>query len=201
VCRHREENKKYHYYRISKRPDNWQWCYSARDFQKHINQMTKGLVLEKLYITFDEFMDGRCYDRNHYNLAFEGGYSLLIFNKLAIEFAIHVEGMVEYNVFLPNQITFEEVFDYEPNRYDSVYTNLIELQANFDAEYTGKQVIKVKVHHTNMWGFRLEGFDTERANKAAQANDLPERVCFHLENGVQLSLICDDLEYFHIMIE
>lgn len=195
------ENKKYHYYRFPRLSGNWQWCYSARDFHKQLNQRVKGLVLEKMYITFDEYMDGTCHDRSHFDLSFEGGYVLLVFNKLAVKFAIHVEGMVEYCFFSPEEINIEEVYDYEPDRYDKVYTNVIELQESFDAEYIGKRVIKTEVRHTNMWGFRLEGFDVERANKAAAANDLPERICFHLANDTQVQLICDDLEYCHIVVE
>jgi hypothetical protein len=82
-----------------------------------------------------------------------------------------------------------------------VYTNVVELQDCFDAEYAGKRVIKAEVRHTNMWGFRLEGFDKEQANRAAAANDLPERICFYLANGVIVQLICDDLEYCHIVVE
>ena len=193
--------KKYHYYRFPRLSGNWQWCYSARDFQKLLNQQVKGLVLEKLYITFDEYMDGKCHDRTHFDLSFEGGYVLLIFNKIAIKFAIHVEGMVEYRFFSPEEINIEEIYNYAPDRYDPVYTNIVELQHCFDAEYAGKRVTKVEVRHTNMWGFRLEGFDTEKANKAATANDLPERICFCLANDTKVQLICDDLEYCHIFVE
>lgn len=195
------ENKKYHYYRFSRLSGNWQWCYSARDFQKLLNQQVKGLVLEKLFITFDEYMDGSCHDHSHFDLSFEGGYVLLIFNKLAIKFAIHVEGMVEYCFFSPEEINSEKIYDYEPDRYDQVYTNVVELQHCFDAEYSGKRVTKAEVRHTDMWGFRLEGFDVEKANKAATANDLPERICFHLANDTKVQLICDDLEYCHIVVE
>ena len=194
-------NEKYRYHRFLRVLDGWQWCYSAKGFQKQLNQLTKGLILKKIYITFDEYMDGRCYDRSHYDLAFEGGYVLLIFNKVAIEFAIHVEGMVKYRFFSPEEINIEEIYGPEPDRYDAVYNNVIELQPCFDAEYAGKRVIKAEVRHTNMWGFRLEGFDREQANKAAAANDLPERICFYLANGVMVQLICDDLEYCHIVVE
>ena len=195
------ENKKYHYHRFARVSHDWQWCYSARDFQKLLNQQVKGLVLEKLFITFDEYMDGSCYDQSHFDLSFEGGFVLLIFNKLAIKFAIHVEGMVEYCFFSPEEIKIEEIYEYEPDRYDQAYTNVIELQHCFDAEYAGKRVTKVEVRHTNMWGFRLNGFDTEKANKAATANDLPERICFYLANDTKVQLICDDLEYCHIFVE
>ena len=47
----------------------------------------------------------------------------------------------------------------------------------------------------------LEVFDEERADNAAAANGLPERIVFHLANDVQLKLICDDLEYCYIIIE
>jgi hypothetical protein len=194
-------NEKYHYHRFLHVLGGWQWCYSARDFQKQLNQRVKDLVLEKLYISFDEYIDGKCYDRSHFDLAFEGGYVLLVFNKLAVKFAIHVEGMVEYGFFSPEEINIEEIYDYEPDRYDQVYTNVVELQDCFDAEYAGKRVIKAEVRHTNMWGFRLEGFNKEQANRAAAANDLPERICFYLANGVIVQLICDDLEYFHIVVE
>lgn len=198
---HQTENKKYYYYRFPQLSGNWQWCYSARDFQKYLNQQVKGLVLEKLYITFDEYMDGSCCDRSHFDLSFEGGYVLLVFNKLAVEFAIHVEGMVEYSFFLPDEIKIEEIYGYEPDRYDPVFTNVVELQDCFDAEYTGKRVVRVEVRHTDTWGFWQEGFDEERADKAATANDLPERICFHLANDTLVQLICDDLEYCHIFVE
>ena len=196
-----DENIKYHYYRITGLPDNWKWCYSARDLQKELNQLTKGLVLNNLYVYLDNYLDSRGDNRKCLNLAFIGGYVLLIFNKLAVAFALHVEGMVEYSIFSPSQIHIEEKYDYIPDRYDPSYADLIELKDYFEEEYSEKRVIKAEVKHTDTWGFHLEGFDVECAKKAADANDLPERIVFHLSNDVQLKLICDDLEYCYIIVE
>jgi hypothetical protein len=196
-----DEKKKYHFDRVFGLPDNWEWCYSARDFQKQLNQLTKGLVLEKLYVYLDSYLDRSGDNPKCLNLSFVGGYSLLIFNKLAIAFVLHVEGMVEYSIFSPNQIRIEEKYDYMPDRYDPSYADLIELKDYFEEEYSEKRVIKAEVKHTDMWGFRLEGFDVECAKKAADANDLPERIVFHLSNNVHLKLICDDLEYCYIIVE
>lgn len=195
-------NEKYHYHRFINLSGDWHWCYSARTLQKELNQLAKGLVLKKMYISFNEYMDGKCYGRCHFNLAFEGGYVLLIFDKLAIEFCIHVEGQINYHFFSPEEINIEEIYGNAPYRYDSVYTNIVELQPFFDAVYTEKRVTEVKVLHTNnMWAFRFSSFDMERANKAAEANDLPERICFLLDNGVQVHLIGDDMEYCRIIVK
>lgn len=126
---------------------------------------------------------------------------MLIFNKLAIAFALHVEGMVEYSVFSPSQIQAEEKYDYVPDRYDPAYADLVELKEYFEVEYAGKRILKAEVGHTDMWGFHLGGFDEKRAGIAADANDLPERIVFHLANGIQLKLVCDDLEYCYIVVE
>lgn len=194
-------NKKYHYHRFARMSEDWHWCYSARDLQKQLDQLVKGLVLKNMYISFESYMRGKCHHRSHFNLAFVGGYVLLIFDKLAIEFAIHVEGMVKYHFFSPEEIHLEEVYDTEPDEYHPVYENVVELQPCFDAEYAEKTVIKSEVRSTDMWGMHLNGFDTERAARAADAKDLPERICFLLANGVQVQLICDDLEYCHIVVE
>ena len=195
------ENKKYHYYRISGLPDNWEWCYSARAFQKQLNQFTKELVLEKLYVYLDSYLNRRGDNSQCLDLSFIGGYSLLVFNKLAIAFALHVKGMIEYSIFSPSQIHVEEKFDYIPDRYALEYSDLVELKDYFDEEYSEERIAKVEVHHTNMWGFHLDGFDEDRADIAASANDLPERIVFYLANGVQVKLICDDLEYCYITVE
>ena len=50
------------------------------------------------------------------------------------------------------------------------------------------------------WG-RIPVDGTKIESKAAAANDLPERICFYLANGVIVQLICDDLEYCHIVVE
>lgn len=195
------ENQKYHYYRISGLPDNWEWCYSANELEKKLNQLTKGLVLNNLYVYLDSYLDRRGDNWKCLDLTFVGGYVLLIFNKLAVAFALHVEGMVEYSIFSPSQIHIEEEYDYIPDRYEPSYADLVELKDYFEEEYTGKRIIKTEVKHTDMWGFSLEGFDKERADNAAAANDLPERIVFHLANNVQLKLVCDDLEYCCIIVE
>ena len=195
------ENTKYHYDRIYGLPRNQEWCYSARAFQKQLNQLTKGLVLEKLYVYLDDYLAGRGHNRKCLNLSFVGGYVLLIFNKLAIEFVLHVEGMVKYSVFSPSQIQIEAKYDHITDQYNPAYADLIELKEYFEEEYAGKRMLKAEVGHTDTWGFHLEGFDKERAGIAADANDLPERIVFHLVNDVQLKLVCDDLEYCYIFVE
>ena len=198
---HNIENTKYHYDRIYGLPDNWEWCYSARDFQKLLNQLTKGLVLEKLYVYLDSYLERRGDNFQCLDFSFIGGYVLLILNKLAIAFALHVEGMVEYSVFSPSQIRTESQYDFIQNKYDPSYADLVELKEYFEEEYAGKRLLKAEVGHTDMWGFHLEGFDEERAGIAADADDLPERIVFHLANNIQLKLICDDLEYCYIVVE
>lgn len=199
-----EENKKYHYCRLNQTPDNWQWCYSAKEFQKLLKASVKNLVLEKMYISFEAYCNSTFSyrsDRSFLDLSFESGYVLLVFNKLAIEFALHVEGMVEYNFFSPEEINIEEVYDYAPDMFDNTYDYVEEIQNCFDAEYSGKSVENVKVGRTDCWGFSLKGFNEELADKAAKANDLPERICFYLVGGVLVQLICDSLEYCRISVK
>jgi hypothetical protein len=110
-------------------------------------------------------------------------------------------GILMQWIFSPSQIHIEDKYDYMPDQYDPTYADLMELRDYFEEEYSGKRIIRAEVKHTDMWGFSLEVFDEERADNAAAANGLPERIVFHLANDVQLKLICDDLEYCYIIIE
>lgn len=54
---------------------------------------------------------------------------------------------------------------------------------------------------TDSWGFSAVGFDEEKASAAAEAKDLPGEVHFLLDNGAELCLYADQLEYYMVELK
>ena len=191
-----EANGSYQFCRISGVPDNRQWCYSAKALQEELNQLLKGLTIQKVYISLDSYRSGSGDGQTYVNLSFAGGCSLLVFEKVAVAFVLHVDGMVEYSVFAPDRLRIEEISGFAPG---GAY--FMALQSCPMAQYAGKRVVEVEVRPADTWGYRREGFDEERAKQAADANDLPNGICLFLKNGAQLQLICDTFGGFHVRLE
>ena len=194
------ERGEYHYQKLTGLTLGWPWCYSAAELETRLNERLKGLVLEKLYIYFSDYQRGTCHDRESLNLSCIGGFSLLVFDRLAVGLFLDIQGMVRCRIFSPEQLRFEDVCGPAPEDW-SREMFVVELQTCFAAEYSGQRVAKVEVPQTDMWGMVLKSFDRARAEKEADAKDLPDGVFFYLENGTKVKLMCDESEYCHIVVK
>ena len=91
--------------------------------------------------------------------------------------------------------------DYIPEDYITNPIYFCDLKDNFQLEYASSTVQEVAVESTDSWGFSAVGFDEEKASAAAEAKDLPGEVHFLLDNGAELRLYADQLEYYMVELK
>lgn len=91
--------------------------------------------------------------------------------------------------------------DYIPEDYITNPIYFCDLKDNFQLEYASSTVQEVAVESTDSWGFSAVGFDEEKASAAAEAKDLPGEVHFLLDNGAELCLYADQLEYYMVELK
>ena len=120
-------------------------------------------------------------------MSYMGGTALVVFEKTVLQLAIHVEGMIEYRHFPIWEMRLRRVFDYAPDDMvmaDRYFFNAIDHDVSYD--YT--------------WAFPQPNFDEEKADKAAEGNNLPAEIAIYTESCV-VRFLGSDLEYYLVYFE
>ena len=190
--------RKHHYNIIRIEDSEWNWCYSADELEKTLNDLCRGQKLLHCMAELCGYLEAAVRGDNFLDLSYMGGNTLMIFDKTVIEFDIRVEGLIGYRIVKPWNMSIRPIYDYIPEGYVTNPIYFCDVKNKFKLEYEGQTVCDVKIDHTNTWGFPATGFDDEKANIAAEANDLPNAIHFALSNGVDFSLLADTLEFYMI---
>lgn len=191
-------HKKRSYNIIRLEDSKWNWCYSADELEKTLNDLCRGQKLLCCMAELHGYLDAVPRGDNYLDLSYMGGNTLMIFDGIVVEFDIRVEGLIGYRVAKPWNMSIRPVNDRIPEDYITNPIYFCNVKSDFVLDYEGHTVRDVKIDHTNLWGFSAKGFDEEIANAAAEANDLPGAIHFALSNGVVFCLIADQLEYYMI---
>lgn len=190
-----------HNYNIIRIEDSpWSWCYSARELESLLNSVCRGNKLLRCMVELRGFLDAVPYDGNLLDLSYMGGNALLIFDKTVLEFDIRVEGLIGYRIVKPWNVHIHPVYDSIPQDYITNPIYFCDVKSDLATDYEGRTVCDVKIDTTNTWGFSARGFNSEKASAAAAAHDLPDKIHFILNNGMDFCLIADSLEYYMIKV-
>ena len=189
-------------YNIVRMEDStWNWCYSALELQELLNELCRGQKLLRWMAELVGYAEAAPRGDNFLDLSYMGGNTLLIFSDVVLEFDIHVEGLIGYRFCKPWNVHIRPVNDRIPEDYITNPIYFCDLKDDFQLEYVGSTVQEVTVKPTDTWGFSAVGFDEVKAYAAAKANDLPNEIHFMLDNGVELCLYADQLEYYMIELK
>ena len=187
-------------YTIITQPDaEWEYSYSANKLETELSKNFKGQKLKSVYIALSGYLGSLYSTADCIDLSCIGGTALIIFDKLALQLAIHAEGMVEYRIFPVRDIKMKAVYDYPTENALMAGNGYFNLQdSSVSLEYAEKRVESVSVEGTGLWsGFYLPGFDEEAAELAARENDLPSEIQFRAETGV-IRFEGDSIEYYRL---
>ena len=178
------------------------WCYSHAELQELLTTLCRGQILKKVYASLSGYLESMRHDKNYYDFSYFGGGVVLLFDTLAVELFVHAMGMMQYRILDLRDIQIRETKGFPPREaWVSDDTYYYDLSEQFALSFTDKTVLEVVVDATNCYPFSLEGFDTERAVLAEQQNCLPENIHFKLDNGVDLGLYGDCIEWFYIELK
>ena len=191
-------HKKRNYNIVRVEDSTWQWCYSAEELEKTLNDLCRGQKLLYCMAELHGYLDANPRGDNFLDLSYMGGNTLMIFDEIVVELDIRVEGLIGYRIAKPWNMSIRPVNDPVPEDYITNPIYFCNVKSDFRLEYEGHTVSDVKIDRTNSWGFSAKGFDEEMADAAANANDLPNAIHFMLDNGIDFCLIADQIEYYMI---
>ncbi len=193
--------KKINFCEINVPDEKFMWSYSRQELLKMLNEKCKGLVLKKIYVNLLSFLESLRYDRYYCDLSYLGGTVILVFNKLVVQMEIHGIGMIEYRIINPWEIKIKKIYDLPPT--EGLYGDkfFYDLSLCLDSSFIDQKIEYVAVDRTDYYSIYFSSFDDEKAEKAGKERDLPRNIHFHLENGLDLVLYGDELEYFYIKLE
>lgn len=186
------------YYIVRMEDSKWHWCYSAEKLEKTLNTLCREQKLLCCMVELHGYLDAVPRGDNFLDLSYMGGNTLMIFEGVAVEFDIRVEGIIGYRAVKPWNMSIHPVTGRIPKDYITNPIYFCNVKREFELDYEGHTVCGVKIDHTNSWGFSTKGFDKEKANTAAEANDLPNAIHFDLSNGIGFCLLADPLEYYMV---
>ena len=181
----------------------YRYWYSAEEMQKEFDGICKGHKLLKMFVSLDGYYYAKITENglDFYNM---GGEIILVFDEFAIGLIIHGEGMFTGTIL--KDFNFDKchrIFDYPRSncRWEDDRELMVDMCKSIDIDYEQQKVTKCEVEPTDMYAFKLSDFEDEKADKAADNNDLPEKLAIHLENGRTLYFYGDSLEYFGMYYE
>lgn len=189
-------------YTIADLPDvEWAYSYSAKEFEKELNDLFAGQTLKAIYVDLDGYLEALSSCKDCIDMSYMGGTALVVFEKTVLQLAIHVEGMIEYRHFPIWEMRLRRVFDYAPDDMvmaDRYFFNAIDHDVSYD--YTDKETKNISVKGTDTWAFPQPNFDEEKADKAAEGNNLPAEIAIYTESCV-VRFLGSDLEYYLVYFE
>lgn len=183
-------------------PDTeWTYSYSAKELQEELNMLFSGQKVNAVYVGLDGYLESLHWGKDYIDLSYMGGTSLVVFDKVVLQVAIHVEGMIEYRHFPIWEMRLREVFDYPPDDMlmsDKYFYNAADHEISHD--YAGQEVKAITVKGTNTWAFSQPTFDETIAEVAAKKNDLPTEIDILMSTCI-IRFVGDELEYYWVFFE
>lgn len=187
------------YYTILKEPQaDWKWCYSAKSLQDELQQVCVGQKIRAVYVdlyAFLERIDGR---QDIVDMSYYGGPAHVFFDNVVLTLIFDAEGLLRYGMTPVWEWRIRYTKDYRPlDAFEKTY--LYRVSADDIADpFEDTKVEQIRVSGTDTWPFHTWDFDEDIAEAAASKNDLPAEIKFSLNNGIDLNIYGDSLEYYGI---
>lgn len=179
----------------------WKWCYSAKALQQELQCRFNGRTLLGVYVELDGYLESEHHNTDYIDLSFEGGGCIVVFDNAVLELGLHVSGQFIYRIVPVDVVKMRSVNGYPPYDCIEMADCYLDIQ-NHDitVKISGRTVTDMRVIGTDLWSFRMDGFDIEKANAAKSKNDLPGEIDI-CTDAYTVRLIGDDMEYYFVAIE
>ena len=186
---------------ISKRPE-YIWSYSNTELEETFNALLQGKRLKKVFTGLCGYIDGAQREENYYDFTYMGGTVLMVFShNIALEIAIHAEGMIEYRIHSVSDLEFHHTKDFPPEDLVLSEKYFYDMKEVFELTYEGEFIDAVQVDGADTYAFSARNFDQEKATLAMYQKKLPTNLHFKLSNGVDFGIYGDVIEYFDIYLK
>ncbi len=175
-----------------------QYHYSAYAVKEELDELLKGQILKKIYVSFRGYMESMHSNVNCIDLSYFGGFTLVVFDRTVLYLVFHAEGMLEYCCFSSGLLKLKKAYGYPTSEMIGKGTCFFDVsnhQISFD--YIGKDVREIAVESTDAWAFSQPTFDEEAANDAADRNDLPDALILVFDS-FSVWFSADQTEYYWI---
>ena len=177
------------------------WCYSAKELQEELSQKFIGHKLIAVYVGLDGYLNSFHLETNYIDMSYLFGGCIVLFDNAVLDLGLHVAGEFNYRIIPPYLVKRRTRKDYAPDDYNALLDCYVNIE-NHDitVEIANQAVTDITVPGMDMWAFSIDGFDEEKADAAAQANDLPAEIDIHTEKYT-IRIIGDDIEYYVLKID
>jgi len=177
------------------------WNYYCDEFEELLKIDLIGRTLKRVYVGLCGYLDGAKRDENCYDFTYMGGTVLMIFDgNMALELDIRAQGMIAHRFHKVSDLSFRTTKDYPPSDIVLSDSYFYDLRDEFALSFESRQIIDIEVCGTNSYAFSAQNFDEDKAVLAMYQERLPGSIHFLLDNGVDFTLLGDQIEYFFIVL-
>lgn len=174
----------------------FEWCYSAKDFEIAFGDITRNKEIRAVYVSATNYQGPLRVKKNFVNY-YVGSEILIESDEVLVDLLIHAQGLYQWRYFdkkdvgiVGPRLDFIEDGDEEFCKIGNVYNA-------FELEYLNSKIEAVGVDVTTYWPWAARGFDK---SKLGDPIELPENLHLRLSNGNTLSFLGWD-DDFVIKIE
>ena len=176
--------------------EEFEWCYSAKDFESAFGDIVRNKEIRAIYVSATNYQGPLRVKENFVNY-YVGSEIIIEFDDVLIDLLIHAQGLYQWRCFddkrvriVGPRLDFIEDGDEEFCKIANVYNA-------FELEYLNSAIESVSVDVTTYWPWAARGFDK---SKLGDPIELPENLHLNLANGNMLSFLGWD-DDFVIKIE
>lgn len=193
----------FEYYTANLTDTQSEWCYSAQGLQQFLDTELWGQKIQRIFVDLDAYLEAireNGFDENSVDLSCVGGGFLVVTENNILSLCAHGTGQFTYRLHQRGEMEFEQHFGALPENYEYVQKQFLYDLYNHGiaVDYEEARIKQVKVFGTDHWAIVLKRFDSERADRAGNKNDLPNEVQIITDSCV-IRFVADSIEYGYVI--
>ncbi len=167
------------FFRFSVPEKPYEWCYSAKQLERTLNDIIPGDRLKAIYVYGEDYFNPLREEDGYWNCY--GPRVCLEFGETYADIMAHAEGLFEIRLFDSSEVIKERYYE-EMKKPDEELCNIGYV---FHLTSEGETIKQINVEATGFWAFDIEGFDK---SKVSNPVELPESIVLILENKNKLTI-------------
>lgn len=172
---------KVEYFLMSAPSRPYEWCYSAAELNKRLNNVIVGDRIWSILVSGANYAGPLSIHNNYVNY-YLGSRVYLELEKHHVDIMAHAYGLFEMRVFESAEVVKTRCYD-ELDDADKV---LCDTGYVFNDVYSGHTVERVLVTSTDSWPWTAKGFDR---SKLGDPIELPEALCLEIDSKSAVSIV------------
>lgn len=164
---------------------DFEWCYSAKEFNNALNELCKGKKIDSIYVSATNYADPLRVKENYVNY-YIGSEIFIQLEGVLLNLLIFACGLFMLRVFDNSEVSIAGPrLDFIQDG-DNEFCNIHDVYNAFKLDYLNSKIEEVTIQDTNCWPWEAKGFDESQLGDPIE---LPEEIFFKLENGNTLSFV------------